>query len=237
MPIVRLENFQQFAAVNVLSDPGVIPGPKVVPFCAQITLRWSLEDGKVAHNVLYGRYSGGFAGTVAQANAIFAGLSTGAPAAALLSAMHPSTSFAGVDIRDVNTPNNALIQSTSTAVPGTGTGANLPNEVAVVITLRTAFVGPGFRGRIYIPGFAASSGTAGNVIIGTTVSVINTWANTIPSVFSGQGYTFVLGQPARAQYTGSTGRVHPARTATSTPITSQLVKDNHWDTQRRRGLK
>lgn len=234
---MRLDTLQQFAAINVLSDPGAIPGPKIIPSCAQITLRWTLASGKVAHNVLYGRYSGSFAGTVAQANAIFAALSTGAQAVALLGQMTGATAFAGVDLRDVNTPNQPLIQSTGTAAPGTGAGQQIPDEASVVSTLRTAFTGPAFRGRIYLTGFTVASVAAGNTILAATMTAINNWTATIPAAFAASGYTWVLGQPARAQYTGSTGRVHPARAATSTAISSSLVRDNHWDTQRRRGLK
>ena len=235
--IVRLDSIQQFAAINVLSDPGAIPGPKQVPQCAQIVLRWTLAGGKTAHNVLYGRYAGAFTGSQSQANALFSALSTGAPAVALLARLTGPTLFAGVDLRDVNTLNQPLIQSNSAAVPGTATGAQIPDEAAICLTLRTAFVGPQFRGRMYLTGWDVTNVGTGNIIVPAAINAFQNWAATFPSIFSAQGYTWVLGQPARQAYTGSTGRAHPARAATSTAITSSIVRDNHWDSQRRRGLK
>lgn len=235
--VIDLANFQQFQAINVLSDPGAIPGPVVVPTCAQIAIRYGNDANKSVFNVLYGRYSGTFTGTAAQATSIMTGLSTGAAWTALAAFIPTNSGITAVTLRDVNTPNNAIIQSTGTSVLGTSASPALPAEVALVATLRTAFVGPQFRGRLYFPLWATNALGAGNVASAGAVTALQNWVNTIASVFAGQGYTWVLGQKARAQYTGSTGRVHPARSATSTPITSSPVRDNHWDTQRRRGLK
>lgn len=235
--IVPLDSLQSFAAVNVLADPGHIAGPVVVPSCAQIVLRFNLPAGKTAHTVLYGRYAGSFAGSPTQAQAIFAALSTGANWTAIQTRLHTATSFAGVDLRDVNTPNAPLISSTGAPVPGTGTGGLLPDESAIVVTLRTAFTGPGYRGRAYFSGWDALQVAAGGGIAAALMTALQNWAQGFTSVFSGQGYTWVLGQPARAAYTGSTGRQHPARPAQSTTISQAIVRDNHWDTQRRRGLK
>lgn len=236
-PIVRLENVQQFTAINVLSDPGHIGGPVVVPQCAQIVITWALTNGKFGNNVLYGRYSGGFAGTVAQANSIMTALSTGAQWTALAAFMGTLGGLFAVKIRNVSSPNQAIITSTNANVPGTTTGTALPDETAAVITLRTAFTGPQNRGRMYIPNWATNAiGTSG-IIAPAAVTALQNWANTIPTALSAQGYTWVIGQPARAAYTGTTGTEHPARAATSQAITSQVVRDNHWDTNRRRGLK
>lgn len=235
--VVNLANFEQFTAINVLSDPGAIGGPVVVPSCAQIVLFWALEDGKIAHNVLYGRYTGSFAGTAAQANAILAALTTGAQWTALAAFFATSTTVPNLSIRDVNTPFNAQIVNTAGLGTGTSASPALPNETAVVITARTAKTGPQNRGRVYIPGWATNAMGAGNVVAAGAVTALNNWAQTIPTALSGSGYTWVIGQKARAAYTGSTGTQHPARAATSIPINSQNVRDNHWDSSRRRGLK
>lgn len=235
--VVNLANFQQFTAINVLSDPGAIGGPVVIPQCAQIVLRWNLQDGKTAHNVLYGRYAGGFVGTVAQANGIMTALTSGAAWTALAATLHPATTFAGVDIRDVNTANQAIISSTNAVVPGTGTGTAQPNEVALCATLRTALAGKSNRGRIFITGFDSLQTSTANVVAAGCVTALSNWAATLLTAFAAQGYTLVIGQKARAAYTGSTGTFHPARPAGSVQVTSALCRDNHWDSQRRRGLR
>ena len=54
--VINLSNLQTFTAINALgTDLGAIAGPVVIPQCAQVVLLWQLTDGKVGHNVLYGR--------------------------------------------------------------------------------------------------------------------------------------------------------------------------------------
>jgi hypothetical protein len=237
MPIVRLDNLQQFAAVNVLSDPGAIAGPKLVPQCAQVVLVWGLDDGKLGHNVLYGRYTGSFAITLAQINGILTALTSGGAWTALAAFLSTTSSLAAVTVRNVHIADQPIVPSTVPAANGSSASPALPAETAAVITLRTALVGPANRGRVYVPGWATNSLGTGNIIAATAVTALQNWANTIPGVLSGAGLTWVIGQPARQAYTGTSGRQHPARAATSQPITSQSIKDNHWDSQRRRGLK
>jgi len=238
MRIVALDTLQQFAAVNLRLDPGAIGGPVVIPQAAQITIQWTLGNGKVGNNVLYGRYSGTFAGTTAQANALKTAFTTGALWTAVAAHIAPGSGIQAVTIRDVNSAFQPIISSTVSLVPGTSTGTALPDEVAVCVTLRTSLAGPGARGRFYVPGLATTALGAGNVINAAAVTAIQNWADAAVRVgINNNGYTMVLGLQARASYTGSTGTVHPARAATTLPVNGCFVRDNHWDTQRRRGLK
>lgn len=236
-PIIRLDQAQQFAAINVLSDPGAIGGPVIVPSCAQIVLGWALESGKTGRNVLYGRYTGAFAGSSAQATAIIQALTTGAAWTALQGFLATNTILSTVQIRDVNSAGNPFIPNTSGGGTGSSASPALPNEVAMAITMRTARTGPQNRGRMFVPGWATNALGAGNVLAGAGVTALGNWAGTISGALSAQGYVWVIGQRARAAYTGSTGTQHPARPANSVPITAAVVRDNHWDSQRRRGLK
>jgi len=236
--IVRFDTLQPFQAVNLLSDPGAVAGPKIVPNAAIIGFAWNLEDGKIGRNILYGRYTGTFAGTPAQCTAIMQAVTTGASWTALAAFLPTTTTFAQVFMRDMNTPDNPFIYGTAAAVPGTSASPALPNETAAVITLTTSKAGPQNRGRMYVPGFATNALGAGNVIAASAVTALTNWSNLIPGAFTAQGYTWVLGQPHRIGYTSpATGRVFPERLATSIPIAGHTVRDNHWDTQRRRGLK
>jgi hypothetical protein len=200
-------------------------------------LNWNLPGGKTGHNVLYGRYTGSFAGTVAQANVLHAGIGSGSAWTALAALMPTTVAFAGVSIRNVSVEDQPIILSSTGVAAGTAVAAELPNEMAVCITLRTALTGPSNRGRLFLPGLAQTTVAAGNLVSAAAVTAINTWAATISGVFSGAGYTWVIGQKARVAYTGSTGTQHPARAATSVPITAASSRDNHWDSQRRRGLR
>src|SRR5215470_958672 len=118
--MLRLDQVQQFTAINVLSDPGAAGGPIVVPNCVQIVFQWTQASGKVAHNVLYGRAGGIPSPTVAQAQAIFSALSSGAQWTALSGFLHSATAFSAVTLRSVHAAFQPIVQSTGAAVPGTG---------------------------------------------------------------------------------------------------------------------
>lgn len=238
MPFIDISRFQQFTAINLSSDPGAIGGPVIVPQCAQIVLVWLLESGKQGHNVLYGQYSGGFAGTPQQATSMLQAL-TSAPSWAPLAAFLPTTTSLGsLYIRDVNAPNQPIISATGGGLAGVSASPSLPNEVAVCVTLRTARVGRANRGRLYLPGFATNALGAGNIIAAGAVTAIQNWVQVLFTAMSGQGYTWSLGHRARAAYVSpKTGVSYPARPAGSLQISAATVRDNHWDSQRRRGLK
>lgn len=235
--ILALANVQQFLAINLTADPGYDPGNRVIPNCAEIRLVWLQEDGVVAHNVLHGRYAGAFAGSQTQANSILTGLGTGAQWTALAGFLPTSTSLGFVQIRDLGQADQPYISSNGAAHAGTSVSAALPNEVAACLTLRTAFTGPGGRGRIYVPGFASNALGAGNVIAAGAVTALANWGSIIAGVLSAQGYTFCVAHFHRVAYTGVGGAQHPERAAGTVPVQTVEMRDNHWDTQRRRGLK
>lgn len=237
MRIVNLSNLPQFTAVNLSSDPGAVTGPVVIPNTAQIVLYWNLIDGKIGHNVLYGRYSGAFAGSQAQCNSILTGLSSGAQWTAMAAFLATATALNGVSIQDVNTASQAKFVSSVGGGNGTSASTAMPSEVALALTLRTAFVGRQFRGRLFIPGWATNAIGASDTVAASAVTAATNWGGTITSVFAGQGYTFSLGQRARVDYTSPGGVHHPARAANSIPISQAVCRDNHWDSQRRRGLR
>jgi len=235
--IIALENFQQFTAINVLSDPGHIGGPVIIPNCVQFHIVWNLADGKQGRNILGMSVGGSYNATAAQAEAGRAALVQGTNWSALAGFLAPTVSLAAVELRDMRTAGNPLVQSTGAATPGTSAGTALPSEVAAVMTIRTAKSGQQNRGRIYIPGWASNAVGVGDIIAAAAVTALLNFGNNIGSAITAAGGSWVLMQPARQAYTGSTGTQHPARAAGTTPVTSAPVRDNHWDTQRRRGLK
>jgi hypothetical protein len=90
---------------------------------------------------------------------------------------------------------------------------------------------------MYIPNWNSVALATGNVVAAAAVTALATWANTFRTVYSAQGLTFVLGLHHRLEYIGSTGRLHQERMARTEEITGIIVRDNHWDTQRKRGLR
>lgn len=235
--VVNLANFAQFTAINLLSDPGDIGGPVVIPNCMQVVLNWTLSDGKTGHNVLYGRSPGIPAPTPTLAETIRTALTSGAAWTNFANLIVPTCALASVTLRSVHEANQPMVQSTGAAATGTSSSTALPSEVALCVTLRTALAGRSNRGRMFLPGYGANMVDTGNVVLAGAVTGTQTWAAGFISIFAGAGLTLVIGQKARQAYVGSTGTSHPARAAGSVPVTQLVVRDNHWDSMRRRGLK
>jgi len=237
--VIDLANVQQFAAINLLSDPGHIAGPIVAPNCMQIRWIWLQVNGKTGFNITHARYSGGFPGTTAMADALTVALQNLFNTHGIPTFMPAGTVLAGVDLRDINSANNPIIdRSTAATLPGTSVSLPMPNEMAIALTLRTARTGQAFRGRIFIPGWSANAAAAGGVVDPTLKADLDALATGLRGVYSGQGLTMCLALPARAGYTSPrTGRVHPPRDAQTADVTAVICRDNHFDSQRRRGLK
>lgn len=236
--IVDLAQVQQFAAINVLSDPGHIAGPIVIPNACRFILNWTLTDGKTGKNVLCAQVPAGFNPTTAIADAFLATLTTGGGWTNLAVLLATTCSLSRVDIQDIRSTAASLVTGTSSSHPGTAAGTAMPDEVAAVITIRANGRGPGFRGRMYIPGWASNAAGTGGVIAPAAVTALTAWAGVVGNAFSGAGVTWGLANPSRAGYTSpKTGRVFPPRNpVVLTPVTAS-VRDNHWDTMRRRGLR
>ena len=216
-------------------DLGHIAGPVVIPNCVRVELKWTTPNGRTALNVLHGSVGGGFTPTASIANALLSGLTTGGTFGTLAVLLSTATELAGVSLLDMRSANNAAVDSTGTAAPGTSGADPLSPATALVITERTAKAGPGFRGRIYIPGW--TNDAVGLLAAASTsaVGALQNWADTFIGVFAAEGLTLSLAQPARAAYTGTSGTAHAARAAHLEPITQMVVRNGFWDNQRRRG--
>jgi hypothetical protein len=185
-----------------------------------VRLNWSLTDAKIAHNVMYVNYTGTPALSSAIAESVRSTLVTGGTWTALAAFLASTVSLTGVTVLDMRSSTATAFDSTGTAAPGTAPGAALPDETAAVITVRTGLRGPAGRGRVYIPGWATGASGAGGIISAAAVTALTNWAGgTLNAALQ------VIGVPVIA---------HPAGTVL---VTSFAVRDNHWDSQRRRGLK
>lgn len=236
--IVNLADLQSFTAVELLSDPGHDPVPKPIPFCMEIRLDWALPDAKTGHNVLHGRFVTAFPGTVALANAIKAAMVNAWSTSGIDAYLSNNLVLNSVSLRDLSVLNSLYIISTSAPTTvGLDTALGLPLETALVITERTAISGPGGRGRIYLTGFTQTALSVGNVVNPAVMPLASQLALNIQTAINANSSTMCLRLPSRVGYTGKTGRVHPPRDATTADVIKVEVRDNHWDSQRRRGLK
>lgn len=236
---VRLDRFQAFQAINILSDPGAIGGKKVVPQCVEVTLYWVLSDAVIAHNVIHGRYVGVFDMLAADASAFLIALTTGPEWTALRAHLAPTASLSNVALRNISAADQPLLPGAGGGNgAGTSTGTALPDESAVCVTFTTDFAGPAGRGRMYVPGWATTALGPNGTVATAAVTALGNWATTtIGNAFGGLSATHCLALVERQEYIGSTGTLHPAREAQTRDVRARVVKDNHWDNQRRRGLR
>lgn len=236
---LMLENLQQFQAVQLLSDPGYVAGPKIVPNCCQVRINWVLPNAKVGHCFMYVTYNGTPALSVTAADNVFFQMKTAFNAVGgLADFMNPGTNLNGVTLLDIRSNEGSEFHSSIVAAPGKSASSSLPSENAIVVTLKTNVRGQSGRGRIYIPNWATNALGANDLLTAAAATSLTTFVQT--GILAGLN---TLGQPClalrdRAGYTSpTTGRVFPPRPATTEVITQAIVRNNTWDTQRRRGLK
>ena len=190
----------------------------VIPTAVQVRLRWTF-NGIAGYNVLGGSVGGGFANSQAIANAIGTAVNGHFTTSGLAALCATTTSLLGVGTRDIRVANQPEFQSAAAAVPGTGAGNPLPNEVAAVVTLRTALAGRSYRGRAYFSGFIVGENSAtGSIVAGLNTALV-TFMTNVQTDLSASGITLAV-----------LSRTH----LSATPVTLIQTRDSEWDTQRRR---
>jgi hypothetical protein len=214
--------------------PGYIAGPLVIPLTFQLRLIWQLANGKVATNVLHAIVADGTDPSVAMANTILGNLVADAATDTYLAFLTTTTALQFIDIRDIRTPAQAAFQSTGPAAPGTGVLHALPEEVALVCTLRTALAGRAHRGRVYLSGFDASGLTAeGHATPGLTAAA-QAFVEQLALYMAGEGLALGVGHRGHAEYVNAVGNTVAAEAAGTDLVTQVVVRDNVFDSQRRR---
>jgi hypothetical protein len=214
-----------------------VAGPVVIPNCAEVKVDWVM-GGMTLTNVLHGALTAAGPLNPAMAESIFTALKAAAATTTWLGHLHPSISLVGVRVKDLRQANQPTLASSSAGTVGTGTGTELPQDSALAVTLRTAFSGKGYTGRIYLPGLDSAQLADSRHWI-STVAFDNAaigFANAINTAMTGQGIPWVLGRRALAANT--TAGAPPAyavpRPADTIPIVAAALTDHRIDSQRKR---
>lgn len=199
----------------------------IVPNAAQMRLIWSLSGQLYALNVMGVVNSGGVAITQALANTLGTAIKAALTSSTHGASVHTTVALANIGIRDIRTANAPEYIDTGGATAGTGTGDILPLQVALCITLRTAFSGRTFRGRCYLPGWNETSNGVTGVVTSTAnaVGFITAIKSTLVSNSLDLG---VIHRPTESPLPVTSGFI--------TPVTSIVARDAVWDTQRRRAV-
>ena len=145
-----------------------------------------------------------------------------------------TTALVGLDVRDLRAANNPLISSAAVNHPGTAAGNALPPANAMVITLRTAFAGRSFRGRVYLGGLAATTSDVNGHIVAQANTDANVFVQQFGTVCTTAGGNWAILQRYLPPRTSHGGVALPERQSAVVNVTGTSVRDNIFDTQRRR---
>jgi len=210
-----------------------VAGSVVIPNCMEVKLNWSTA-GHLWNNVVHGVYSAQRPINPALPEQLFSAIKAAAGTTAWMTHLNSDTSLLGVSMKDLHTPNQAEFGSTGLPMIGTGTGVTLPLSLALVVTLRTAQAGQGYRGRVYLCGltdadlltstrWSDAAGTAGVGFVDALRSAMD--GNTVP---------MCVAQRALAEGTHHDGTPWEARPAGTPDVVSCDIANPRIDSQRRR---
>lgn len=217
----------------------------IIANTVEVRLLWAF-NGQGAINVLHATAPAGTAVNQALANAL------GTPIKAAFTSnlaplMTAGNSLVRVGVRDLRVAAGAEFLDVGALVTGSGVGDNLPQYVALCVTLRTASAGKSFRGRIYYGGFnEAQNDTNGNALAAVSTAVV-AFTTAVQAAMTANQLTFAVASRPAERYTVVRTTFHndgsttaktitqgPARPGGSTPVTSIAVRSARWETQRRR---
>jgi len=216
-------------------DGGRIPGSAEITNCVEVKMIFTLANGKQASVRTYGTHEGTFVASTAIANQLFTPIAN-AWVTRLNPYLNPTVTFTALSVRDMTSSTNAEYRSTLPAVPSTGTGDAMPQDVALVLTAEGLERGRGAKGRLYMPGWSESANAGGGIASAAVVSALTNFGTDLRTQLNAVALTSAIAKPARAQYQGLTGAIHDARPAHATQVTAYVCQNGEWDTQRRRGF-
>jgi hypothetical protein len=111
----------------------------------------------------------------------------------------------------------------------------MPKQAALVWTLRTAFAGRQFRGRSFIGGWAQNAQEVTDGLATTAAQNAGaSWLNSLGGTLSTNVGPIALIQRHLPARTGKNGATLPERQPSMVPITAIVLRNNQWDTMRRR---
>lgn len=199
----------------------------VVPNAGVLRLIWSFSGQLYALNVMGVVNSSNVAITQALTNTIGAAVKSGLTSSGHAALLNTSIALVSVGLRDIRSANTAEFIDSGGVVSGANAADPLPLQIANVVTLRTAFAGRSFRGRVYLCGYTEANNTPGGVLSSVTAGVAFITAIKAALVASSLDLG-VLSRPAP--------QLPVPRAGFITPVTSIVSRDAVWDTQRRRAV-
>lgn len=202
--------------------------PVIIDGTVSIRVVWTFAGSPLGQNVLNANIGGAPAVNQAMADTIGGHLDDAHSSSGLDALQNEDVSLASVEIRDVRTANQPLIEA-SIGSPGTATSDLVPRGNALVVTSRTNLAGRSFRGRCYVPGFADdATDTSGRATQGAQ-DAAQAFLSDFGDAMDGEGWPLGVA----SLFSGGERRDE----GIITNITNWVVRNAVWDRQWRRALR
>ena len=209
-----------------------VKGAIVYPDGGRLAVLWDLH-GKPTSNIYHFRGTAGTPVTQSLADSLAAFLRTQFSAILYQPIAGAGLKLRGCSLLDISNTTNAMYTSVDAGLAGTSATPDLPADVSVTVTLNTGKRGPLYRGRSFIFGFATEACVAGGLISPAAQAAARIWVEAIQDGLGGSGYTLTV---LSREYPEDTVNPKPAKSVTMDDVTGIVVRDAHFDTQRRRDL-
>ena len=209
--------------------PGFVPSPNTIKVLVHFTLH-----GRPQLNVLHGLYT--FAGPLNPniAETMFAAAKANANGNNVFAQLATTFVFTGIGVIDIRGPNFPEIPSTGASEAGTNVALALPDQDSIVVTLRTGKTGRSFRGRIYSAGWTSAALAVDGSIDDVAATAALNWGIALQQGITAGGAQLAIRSPALPERPSKPGGNLPAKDYSIEPVTSLIVRDRIWDTNRRR---
>lgn len=207
----------------------------VIPQAVLVRLVWKRGLDDAAINVLGAINIGAIAINQSLANTVGAAIKGAFSSSGFAAIVGQDVALSEVGLRNINVANQAEFPHTAGPVSGTNVGELLPPQICLVITHRTALAGPSYRGRTFLWGFTEASNTGGSVCLDSAADAALAFLVAVQGVLAANGLTLaVLSRPRDAQVAPLP--IKPAKAGWATPVTSLIIRNLGWDTQRKRAV-
>jgi hypothetical protein len=209
-----------------------MPFPLQIANAAQVYLHW-INAGKPFTNVLGASKPPGVSITQAMAERLGAAIKASVTSSGLGANMGIAAGLVTVGVRDINETGMPEYLDASPTVVGTAAGDPLPGQVALVVSLNTARSGTSYRGRVYLGGFTEAGNDAAGTATQPLADSAIAFLQAVSDAIAAEGMNLAVASRPRE------ARTIPVRTVTAkigfvTPVTSLVINNLLWDTQRRR---
>lgn len=219
----------------------------VVAGAGILTLRWTYgASGAGGMNVLGVAITGAVPVNQTLANNLDAAIKAALTSSGLVARLHTTTSLVSCGIRDIRAAHMTEFIGSGAPVVGTGTGDPLPRGVAYCVSLKTAFSGASYRGRVYLGGFTEAVNDTGSAALAAVGTEAVTFVTLIDTALGSNGCDLAVVSRPSYPVTITTVTTVPggpittdvktlrARPGGVTPMTAVVARNLVWDSQRRR---